>query len=166
MDIVKVARDFAIECHKVQVRKYTGNPYSDHLEEVAKIVSLTSKNVEIATATAWLHDCVEDQNVSFETLKSIFSNFECGFQVVAGVKYLTEPNIKDRKIRKAEYRNQLKDAPDWVQSVKCADMLSNVPSIKEHDPKFAKLYVQECRDMCYTLVGSDALLRKLLHGML
>lgn len=166
MDIVKVARDFAIECHKGQVRKYTGNPYSDHLEEVAKIVSITSENVEVAKATAWLHDCVEDKHVSFVTLKSLFSNFECGFEVVAGVKYLTEPNIEERKIRKAEYRNQLKDAPAWVQSVKCADMLSNVPSIKAYDPKFAKLYVQECRDMCYTLVGSDALLRKLLHGML
>ena len=50
---------FAREAHKDQKRKYTGNPYADHLAEVAGI-SVTACPVnlrpDVMAAVAWLHD--------------------------------------------------------------------------------------------------------------
>jgi hypothetical protein len=37
----------------------------------------------------------------------------------------------------------LSAAPDWIQTIKLADLISNTPSIIKNDPKFAPTYMQE-----------------------
>jgi guanosine-3',5'-bis(diphosphate) 3'-pyrophosphohydrolase len=129
---------FARHVHKDQKRKYTGNPYADHLAEVAGIVSTVvhtfAEPMALPIAVAWLHDCMEDQGVTYANLVANF-----GADIATGVQWLTDTPLEagNRAYRKAIDRQRLAKAPGWVQSVKCADLISNTGSILLHDPGFA-----------------------------
>jgi GTP diphosphokinase / guanosine-3',5'-bis(diphosphate) 3'-diphosphatase len=139
----------ARDLHKDQRRKYTGNPYVDHLAEVAGIVAAagiseptefwTENARDIAIATAWLHDCVEDQGIEAKDLIPSF-----GETVANAVWLLSDLETEgNRATRKEASRARLATAPGWVQSIKCADLISNTSSIVQHDPEFAKVYLAE-----------------------
>jgi len=153
------AMQFARMVHQHQVRKYTGNPYADHLAEVAGIVSTVTINSlqmhDIMIATAWLHDCVEDQGVTGAELARRF-----GPDVQAGVLALSDLECGNRAERKAASRQRLARAPWWVQTIKCADLISNTSSIVKHDPKFAAVYLEEKRLLLDVLTNAD---RRLLE---
>lgn len=146
---------FAREVHKDQVRKYTANPYVDHLAEVAGIVatvlpSFPAHMHDHMIAVAWLHDCVEDQGVQRETLIHEF-----GMMVANGVHWLSDLEEGNRAVRKAASRDRLSRAPYWVQTIKCADLISNTSSIVKHDPKFAATYLEEKRLLLDVLTNAD-----------
>ena len=61
--LVFKAREFAREAHRSQLRKYTGEPYFVHLEEVAGLVERAGLSND-AVAAAWLHDEVPLRNDS------------------------------------------------------------------------------------------------------
>lgn len=149
MSIAFKAMQFAREVHKDQVRKYTGNPYTDHLAEVAGIVA-TVTEWPVAIAVAWLHDCMEDQDV-----KASFLHDEFGVQVAIGVGFLSDMETGNRAERKRLSRERLASAPGWVQTIKCADLISNTSSIIKHDPKFAVLYLEEKRLLLDVLTKAD-----------
>ncbi|WP_186215874.1 HD domain-containing protein [Burkholderia gladioli] len=159
MNVAYRAMMFAREVHKDQSRKYTGNPYADHLAEVAGIVA-TVATQEYVIATAWLHDCREDQGVSAKYLESEF-----GPIVSHGVTLLSDLETGNRAERKAASRARLSNAPDWVQTIKCADLISNTSSIVEHDPKFAVTYLEEKRLLLDVLTLADRRLRELAMSM-
>jgi guanosine-3',5'-bis(diphosphate) 3'-pyrophosphohydrolase len=138
-DLTFRAMEFARHAHRDQKRKYTGNPYADHLAEVAGIVASVTQWPE-AVAVAWLHDCREDQGVTDETLVREF-----GLMVADGVALLSDLETGNRAQRKAASRARLAAAPGWVQTIKCADLISNTSSIVEHDPKFSVTYLEEKR---------------------
>ncbi|MFC7515116.1 HD domain-containing protein [Herbaspirillum sp. GCM10030257] len=153
--IAFAAMAFAREVHKKQVRKYTGNPYADHLAEVAGIVAtvtdaFTSEDAQIVIATAWLHDCIEDQDVKPDLLWQQF-----GHKVGLGVQALSDLEEGNRATRKRLSRERLALAPDWIQTIKCADLISNTSSIVMHDPKFAETYLQEKRDLLAVMTKAD-----------
>ena len=75
---------FARTAHAGQVRKYTGNPYTDHLAEVAGIVATVDGSPE-SIAVAWLHDCREDQGVTGAEIEDRF-----GMRVAVGVSLLSD----------------------------------------------------------------------------
>lgn len=150
---------FAREVHKQQVRKYTGNPYADHLAEVAGIVAASgvftcnldrTGTREQAIAVAWLHDCVED--CAFE-LSAISAKF--GPVITQGVELLSDMETGNRAERKQASRRRLAGAPGWVQSIKCADLASNTSSIVKHDPKFAVTYLEEKRLLLGVMTKAD-----------
>lgn len=148
---------FAREVHKDQVRKYTGNPYSDHLAEVAGIVAAVIENGVISEggrqdmiAVAWLHDCVEDQGVSGQQILDEF-----GTTVLLGVMALSDLEEGNRAERKAASRVRLAAAPGWVQTIKCADLISNTSSIVMHDLKFAVTYLEEKRLLLDVMTKAD-----------
>lgn len=151
-DIAYEAMIFARDVHKDQRRKYTNNPYSDHLAEVAGIVA-TVENPNIRgtmVAVAWLHDCMEDQGVSYETLEELF-----GTVVAQGVFLLSDLEKGNRAERKAKSRERLSKAQGWIQTIKCADLISNTSSIVQHDPKFAEVYLEEKRQLLGVLRDAD-----------
>lgn len=142
-DVALRAMKFARETHASQRRKYTNNPYADHLAEVAGIVSTVSSAHDdpmVTLATAWLHDCVEDQGVQPGDLEQLF-----GENVASGVLLLSDLEKGNRAERKAASRLRLAAAPGWVQDIKVADLISNTSSIVMHDPKFAVTYLEEKR---------------------
>jgi guanosine-3',5'-bis(diphosphate) 3'-pyrophosphohydrolase len=143
------AMKFAFEVHKNHKRKYTGNPYTDHLAEVVGIVS-TVTTVPSHLAIAWLHDSIEDVGVTFQTLQSKF-----GGDVATGVLWLSDLEDGNRAERKRLSRIRLSNAPNWVQNIKVADMISNTSSIVQHDPNFAKVYLEEKRLLLDVLTKAD-----------
>lgn len=144
------AMEFAREVHKDQVRKYTGNPYVDHLAEVAGIVASVRGYDQAAIATAWLHDCVEDQGVTKHALIEQF-----GHEIADGVMFLSDLEEGNRAQRKALSRERLRQAPAWVQTIKCADLISNTSSIVKHDLRFAVTYLEEKRLLLEVLTKAD-----------
>lgn len=136
---------FARQVHATQRRKYTGNLYADHLAEVAGIVATVNHTQnhprpEASIAVAWLHDCVEDQGVTYDTLCSMF-----GEEIAQSVMLLSDMEVGNRAARKAAGRVRLAAAPAWVQDIKVADLISNTSSIVMHDANFAPVYLNEKR---------------------
>jgi guanosine-3',5'-bis(diphosphate) 3'-pyrophosphohydrolase len=166
MELAYSAMRFAMEVHATQVRKYTGEPYAAHLAEVAGIVvsayvggfhnGYLTPPLTVVLATAWLHDCIEDQNVTFAELRARF-----GYSVAEGVHWLTDCEVGNRAARKAAACIRLAQVPGWVQSIKCADLISNTRSIVKHDPKFAEVYLPEKAAILCAMTKADARLLEL-----
>jgi (p)ppGpp synthase/HD superfamily hydrolase len=166
---------FAREVHKDQRRKYTNNPYVNHLAEVAGIVattfsvsyhvSATNKGLEQYSeeiaAVAWLHDCMEDQGVDIDTLRYNF-----GQTIASGVWWLSDLEEGNRASRKALARERLANATDYIQTIKCADLISNTSSIVAHDPDFAVVYLKEKKLLLDVLTKADLRLLKLARSLL
>ena len=152
MSIAYEAMVFARRVHSGQKRKYTGNSYADHLAEVAGIVA-SVRDHDYMIATAWLHDCVEDQGVSLQTIEDRF-----GFNVAIGVSGLSDIEQGNRAERKAASRARLAACSGWIQTIKCADLISNTSSIVQHDPKFAVTYLEEKRLLLDVMTKADPLL--------
>lgn len=155
------AMTFARRVHAHHLRKYTENPYVDHLAEVAGIaMSVGWHNAQIhpdkLMAVCWLHDCVEDQGVNPAELQELF-----GPEVMAGVLMLSDLEEGNRAERKAASRRRLHASPGWVQTIKVADLMSNTSSIVKHDPKFAVTYLEEKRLMLAALDKADPNLREM-----
>lgn len=153
MNLAYDAMMFAREAHINQKRKYTGEPYANHLAEVAGIVAAAASHhpsIDIIIATAWLHDTVEDCGVSLETIRQKF-----GEDVATGVAFLSDLETGNRATRKAASRARLAQAPAWVQNIKCADLISNTSSIVLHDPNFAVVYIEEKRLLLDVLTKAD-----------
>jgi len=149
------AMQFAREAHKDHRRKYTGCPYICHLAEVAGIVAAlgwANESIHPSTmiAVAWLHDVMEDQGVELTTLV-----MEFGAQIAGGVLALSDLEDGNRAERKRLSRERLAKASDWVQTIKCADLISNTSSIVQHDPKFAVTYLEEKRLLLDVLTKAD-----------
>jgi (p)ppGpp synthase/HD superfamily hydrolase len=149
------AMTFARQVHAEQKRKYTGNPYADHLAEVCGIAMsagwhITEIHPDKFMATCWLHDSIEDQGVNPEEIRRQF-----GDEVALGVLALSDLEEGNRAERKAASRYRLAKAPGWVQTIKVADLISNTSSIVQHDPKFAVTYLEEKRLLLDVLTKAD-----------
>ena len=158
MTIVEKARIFATAAHGAvaQLRKYTNEPYIVHPAEVASIIDRVEGASAEMVAAAWLHDVVEDTGVTNETIRAEF-----GAEVAELVGWLTDvsrPEQGNRAIRKAIDRAHSAMAPAEAQTVKLADLISNSRSIMQHDPEFAKTYLEEKRMLLEVMTKGDAVL--------
>jgi (p)ppGpp synthase/HD superfamily hydrolase len=150
MNIVLEAMKFAAEVHKDQKRKFTGNPYFNHLSEVAGIVRTVQTTSNIVQAVAWLHDSIEDQGISGEEIENRF-----GSLVRIAVEALSDLETGTREDRKRLSRERLADKPGWIQDIKVADIISNCSSVAIHDPEFAVKYLSEKRLMLDALQNAN-----------
>lgn len=153
---------FARQAHAGQVRKYTGNPYADHLAEVAGIVATVAGDqygvafnagdrIDRMVAVSWLHDSAEDCGITEAELIERFGSI-----IAIGVMLLSDlEQSGNRAERKAASRKRLAAAPGWVQTIKVADLISNTSSIVQHDPKFAVVYLEEKRLLLDVLTQAD-----------
>lgn len=135
-----LAEGFAKAAHFGQVRKYTGEPYYVHCREVAFIVGLTDAR-PCVEAAAWLHDVLEDTQVTEAYLLDVF-----GREVTELVKEVTDislPHDGNRTRRKEIDRNHLALSSRNGATIKLADLIHNTHSITKYDPDFAKIYLEE-----------------------
>ena len=70
--MIKEAARFAAKAHEGAVRKGSHLPYIVHPMEVAMVVSAMTDDVEVIAA-AYLHDVIEDANVTYEKLKETYN---------------------------------------------------------------------------------------------
>ncbi|MFU2071116.1 guanosine polyphosphate pyrophosphohydrolase [Bordetella hinzii] len=169
------AMEFARVVHKDQRRKYTNNPYTDHLAEVAGIVATVVEwqliHPQVMIATAWLHDCMEDHGITSAGLwghlgiNSDYSMAEVE-AVVRGVWFLSDLEKGNRAERKRLSRERLAGSPGWVQTIKVADLISNTSSIVQHDPKFAVTYLEEKRLLLDALTKADPRLLQIARNQI
>lgn len=133
-DIVRITRalDFAARKHVDHRRKgLAAEPYINHLAEVALLLAEATggKDTELVMA-GLLHDCIEDQGVTFEELAELF-----GADVAGLVAEVTD----DKSLEKAERKRlQIAHAPHQSQRaklLKIADKTSNLLSMKTSPPK-------------------------------
>lgn len=152
------AMNFAIEKHKGQKRKYTGDDYIVHPRAVAEIVRSVT-HTKGMLAAAWLHDVVEDTDV---TIEEIYEKF--GIVVGYFVEMLTDisgPHNGNRAKRKEVDRWHLSIASASVKTIKLADLIDNSKSIVEHDSEFAKVYMEEKSLLLDVLEEGDETLHKI-----
>jgi guanosine-3',5'-bis(diphosphate) 3'-pyrophosphohydrolase len=164
MDEAYRAMRFAMEAHKNQKRKYTGEPYFLHLAEVAGMVAtLYSGQLDgkAVIAVAWLHDVVEDCGISVEDLKEHFP-----FDIPFGVAALSDLEEGNRETRKRLSRERLSKQPKWIQDIKVCDLISNTSSIVQRDPEFAKVYLREKELLLEVLTKADTGLVEIAKGII
>lgn len=135
------AAKFAVLAHGDQARRYTGEPYTVHLFNVAHGVAMHTNDPHVIAA-ALLHDVVEDTHVTIEEI-----DFHFGHRVGTMVAALTDtPTVKggpNRAARKAIDRERIAAADANVHLIKAFDMLDNTSSIVENDPDFAVVFLRE-----------------------
>lgn len=145
--LLDVARAFSVAAHCAvnQKRKYSGEDYFHHPEEVLQLLlTYDDPTLEMQVA-ALLHDVVEDTSVRLPQIRRIF-----GVAVTNLVNDLTEvstPADGNRAARKKLDLQHLINAKREAMKIKCADLISNSRSIVDRDAKFAAVYLIEKLDM-------------------
>lgn len=156
------AINYATERHVGQKRKYTGNPYTDHLHEVAGLATAFGLTMHMLPA-AYLHDVLEDTIMEGETVVSVFDQIYINFGPDIASVVMTLSSIKkgseNRNARLEAYRKQIMGANGYkryVDIIKAADIYSNCSTMCTDDPKFfVTTYHQECSLMLECLTSLE-----------
>jgi (p)ppGpp synthase/HD superfamily hydrolase len=107
-------------------------------------------------AAAYLHDTVEDTNVTTGEIQDHF-----GPEVANLVFWLTDAaKLADgnRAFRKEIDRRHIAGAPATAKTIKLADLIDNTANIKERDPDFWRVYRHEKLALLEVLTDGDATL--------
>ena len=136
------AKMFATAAHAAigQKRKYSGDDYIVHPQRVAAIVEKHGGSDEMIAA-AWLHDTVEDTDVTPILITKMFGVDVA--DIVEGLTDISLPEDGNRAKRKSIDRMHSANASTEAQFVKCADIIDNSWDIAENDLHFAKVYKSE-----------------------
>lgn len=164
-NLVKKAEDFAVVLHTEQ-RKWSGEPYHNHLRRVAKTVFMFTDNPDIL-AGAWLHDSHEDYPEQVP-----ISRLAGEFNAVVGtlVWELTNVYVRENKLytnwprgkRKTAEAERLSKCSWSARLIKLADRLDNITCYKLQDPTFKdhQYYVNESLQLIEALKGTNEILEQ------
>lgn len=138
-----------------QRRKYTDEPYINHCLDVTTILlTMCSTYVdENMLAAAWLHDVVEDTEVTIKTITRYFGSDISG--LVSDLTDVSKPSDGNRTARKRLDLLHTSEASQRAKTIKLADLISNSESIIENDPRFAKVYMKEKKELLKVLTEGD-----------
>lgn len=133
--LINKAREFATKAHGDQ--KYGKElPYAYHLEQVVLVARRYGLHEDVQVA-AWLHDTLEDTDVTFEELMKEF-----GVTVFDLVNAVTNEAGANRKERHAKTYPKIRRDPSAV-ALKLCDRIANVSFSIERNDKIMELYVKE-----------------------
>lgn len=161
--LLDAAITIASQAHAGQRRKYVSTPYLSHCLEVVNILIEHGIDDQVMLAAAALHDVIEDCEY-WDDWRLHAELFRRGyddqrFRLVGLVQELTEPAHQgNRATRKALECERLSKISADAQTIKYADLISNTGSIVQHDPDFAKVYLQEKWNILGVMAGGDAVL--------
>ena len=151
--ITDKARCYATAAHAAvgQRRKYTNEPYIVHPMAVADMVRAAGGTTDMVAA-AYLHDVIEDTQVTFEDLKEAF-----GESIAAKVGALTNKAKPEDGNRIQRFvincRALIKHLDEETMVIKVCDLIHNTSSIIEHDHGFASIYLAEKEFMMDEIFG-------------
>lgn len=160
-----LARYFAIAAHEAvgQKRKYTDKAYWTHCEAVARMVKETHGTDENMVCAAWLHDTVEDTQVSIQMILYLFGKDVA--DLVSGLTDVSKPTDGNRAQRKAIDRAHTAEQSARCKTIKLCDLIDNAGSILQYDKEFAKVYVKEKELLLDVLKEGDVHLWKLANDI-
>jgi len=171
MDKNENAKQLAYEAHEGQFRKYTGEPYIVHPEQVHDKVTffcldrgLPEEKKNLMQRAAWLHDVKEDcPQISDERIVG-----ETDEETLKLVLELTNPSKgskEPRAVRKKMDRDHLAVVSWEAKVIKLCDRILNLLDLKMNarlpngPPKdFLALYAKESRALLEALEGTDEML--------
>jgi GTP pyrophosphokinase len=127
-DLIKKAEKFAKQSHKGQ-KKVNGKPYFEHPKKVAELLKKWKQEDEVIVA-GYLHDVVEDSEMSLNELKKKFGK-RVSF-LVDGMSWERDKKTRKKNWPKSytKFANYSKRDPSLV-FIKTADMISNISNIHE-----------------------------------
>ncbi len=160
INLVMKAEQIARQAHEGQQRKYTGEPYINHLLEVKNLLQEIESSPE-TIAAALLHDVLEDTELDEEYLATVFCE-----KVVSLVITLTDfstPKDGNRAQRKSKEREKFAAASNEAKTIKLADILSNSRTILEYDQKFGRVFLNEASLLLPVLQGGNRELYRALE---
>lgn len=151
-DMVKRAMQMASYAHRHQ--KYGERPYVTHLADVVARVKTITQDPEIIAA-AWLHDIIEDTQVTYGDIEREFGeNVAKMVWAVTGVGH-------NRAAKMANAIEKIAQTPG-AELVKSADRLSNASASKEEKKhKLYQRYKDEHKDLSPVL-GNNELAKELV----
>lgn len=130
--VVQKAKKFAEKAHAGQFLKNADAfPFTEHLRRVAALVEGFG-GTEEEIAAAWLHDVVEDTNVTIEDIRKEF-----GGSMAEIVDGLTDPvhfSEHPHRIRKAWQAKRILDKNASVKKIKIADQTVNSQMMSSDPP--------------------------------
>ena len=146
MELVKSAELFAKKKHSGMMRKDGTTLYSKHLEDVVnRLKSLGVIDEELLCA-GWLHDTIEDTDVTFDDL---YEQFESRIAVL--VSSLSKDMTLTRKQREQIYVKQLKESSFDAKLIKLCDISANLSDLKNYDASKSKK-LRQVRKIRYYIV--------------
>lgn len=124
------AKDFAYEAHKNQTRKGKQTPFVEHLNLAVNIAQEITNDKDIIDGV-WLHDTVEDTNVTLEDIKENFNERVYNFVVLETEE--KEQNAEESwKRRKVNQITELKKhISNDVIIITFSDKMANLLEILE-----------------------------------
>ena len=149
------ALEFARKAHGDQQRKYTEEPYIEHPKRVAKTVATVPHTTAMICA-AYLHDVVEDTDVSIEDIERKFGREIAGLVHELTDEYVKEnyPHLNRRKRKGKEVERQAKMTAE-AKTIKLADVIDNSRDIIKNDRNFARRYIPEMEALTEALQGGN-----------
>lgn len=157
--------DFVKHQHGDQVRKYTGEPYYNHLYAVAEIASQYEDGcIEVALCHDLFEDTKCDFNALYKAMTDIGYDAKFAYKTCTHVKELTDEftheaypyyNRDKRKILEAK---RLGAISYLAQTVKYADLINNTSSIVKYDHGFARKYLKEKERILEVMTTGNPLL--------
>ena len=151
-DLIKRAMQVATHAHRNQ--KYGEHPYAIHLADVVARVKTITQDPEIIAA-AWLHDTIEDTQVTHGDIDRDFG------PNVAAIVWAVTGHGQNRKEKMANAIAKIARTPG-AELVKSADRLSNVKASLANNPKKLQMYRDEHKDLSPVL-GNNELAQELVR---
>lgn len=165
MNKIIIAAKFAARAHAGQLRKWTGAPYITHPARVAGRAILSPDADEAMVCAAWLHDTMEDCDVSAVVLEEFFgarvSSLVCWLTNASHGSKLPLPRAERKKLD----REKLSGAPIEAKQIKLLDRIDNLRELPctADAMGFAQLYAEESRLLVPVIAdGSPELASELL----
>lgn len=151
-ELIRSAMQMASYAHRHQ--KYGERPYVTHLADVVARVKTITTDPEVIAA-AWLHDIIEDTQVTYGDIERKFGkNVADMVWAVTGVGH-------DRAAKMANAIEKIAQTPG-AELVKSADRLSNASASKEEKKmKLYQRYKDEHKDLSPVL-GNNELAQQLV----
>lgn len=146
VNLIERAKAFATKAHEGQMRKDGKNPYITHPEAVAKYVAESeyARTVwpESIIAAAWLHDVVEDCNVTLGEIEKEFGpKVRHLVDGVTDFKLLKPRVVRHYAFTMKVYNYALND--NGVMLIKLCDMMHNLETSDGVGPEFRRVMAAE-----------------------
>ena len=148
------AETWGVDKHRSinHLRPQSDEPYEVHLGEVVELIK-SVPHTRRMVAGAWLHDVIDD--IPGVTRADVAGEFDDSVASLVDALSDHEQGIGNRATRKAAERARIA-AADWeTQTVRVADIISNVRTIAQRNPKFARVYVPEKAALLDVLTKAD-----------
>lgn len=130
------ARELARRVHEGQ--EYGEGPFfENHLSRVVATLERYGENDPLLKAVAWLHDAVEDTELTVEEIRE-----QLGEELATLVWRLTDEQADSRALRQTRTHAKIREDARAVR-VKLADRIANVESARERGSPLMGMYRNE-----------------------